>query len=269
MGLLRRPVQQLRRRPQPLRRAEQPVLRHLQRLPVLDFDHDERRGPRGAHQGHHRPLRRHRSAGGSRPSRSSSRAAWSTGTRRRRSGTSSRASRRRSSTSSRQPRALGATRPSSSRPTRAAATTTQATSQPVDFFGDGTRIPMIAVSKYSKGGHVSHEYTDHVSILKFIERTGLAAGHEPQPRQPAQPAADGQESVRARQRPGDRRPVRHVRLRQVRREDLHEAPSPGSPEGGASRAGGPPDSVLTRASRAFTRASAGPSRAGSRPSSPA
>ena len=42
--------------------------------------------------------------------------------------------------------------------------------QPVDFFGDGTRIPMIAVSKYSKGGHVSHEYTDHVSILKFIER---------------------------------------------------------------------------------------------------
>jgi phospholipase C len=42
--------------------------------------------------------------------------------------------------------------------------------QPVDFFGDGTRIPMIAVSPFAKGGHVSHEYTDHVSILKFIER---------------------------------------------------------------------------------------------------
>jgi phospholipase C len=42
--------------------------------------------------------------------------------------------------------------------------------QPVDFFGDGTRIPMIVVSAYSRGGHVSHEYTDHVSILKFIER---------------------------------------------------------------------------------------------------
>jgi phospholipase C len=42
--------------------------------------------------------------------------------------------------------------------------------QPVDFFGDGTRIPLLAVSKYSRGGHVSHEYTDHVSILKFIER---------------------------------------------------------------------------------------------------
>jgi phospholipase C len=42
--------------------------------------------------------------------------------------------------------------------------------QPVDFFGDGTRIPLIVVSKYSKGGHVSHEYGDHVSIEKFIEK---------------------------------------------------------------------------------------------------
>jgi phospholipase C len=41
--------------------------------------------------------------------------------------------------------------------------------QPLDFFGDGTRIPMIVVSKYSKGGHISHTYTDHVSVLKFIE----------------------------------------------------------------------------------------------------
>ena len=42
--------------------------------------------------------------------------------------------------------------------------------QPLDFFGDGPRIPMIVVSQYSKGGHISHTYTDHVSILKFIER---------------------------------------------------------------------------------------------------
>ena len=42
--------------------------------------------------------------------------------------------------------------------------------QPVDFFGDGTRIPMIVVSPYTKAGHISHEYTDHVSTLKFIER---------------------------------------------------------------------------------------------------
>ena len=41
--------------------------------------------------------------------------------------------------------------------------------QPVDFFGDGSRIPMIVVSKYSTGGHVSHTYADHVSTLKFIE----------------------------------------------------------------------------------------------------
>ncbi len=41
--------------------------------------------------------------------------------------------------------------------------------QQLDFFGDGTRIPMIAVSKYSTGGHITHSYTDHVSTLKFIE----------------------------------------------------------------------------------------------------
>jgi phospholipase C len=42
--------------------------------------------------------------------------------------------------------------------------------QPLDFFGDGTRIPFIVVSAWSTGGHISHDYSDHVSILKFIER---------------------------------------------------------------------------------------------------
>jgi phospholipase C len=42
--------------------------------------------------------------------------------------------------------------------------------QPLDFFGDGTRIPLIVVSKYTQAGHISHSYSDHVSILKFIER---------------------------------------------------------------------------------------------------
>jgi phospholipase C len=42
--------------------------------------------------------------------------------------------------------------------------------QPLDYFGDGTRIPLMAVSKYTEAGHISHGYADHVSILKFIER---------------------------------------------------------------------------------------------------
>jgi phospholipase C len=42
--------------------------------------------------------------------------------------------------------------------------------QPVDFFGDGPRIPLIAISPYSVGGKVGHGYSDHTSILKFIER---------------------------------------------------------------------------------------------------
>jgi phospholipase C len=41
--------------------------------------------------------------------------------------------------------------------------------QQLDFFGDGTRIPLIVVSRYSTGGHISHSYTDHVSTAKFIE----------------------------------------------------------------------------------------------------
>ena len=41
--------------------------------------------------------------------------------------------------------------------------------QIVDFFGDGPRIPMIVVSPYAKRGYVDHSYTDHASILKFIE----------------------------------------------------------------------------------------------------
>ena len=42
--------------------------------------------------------------------------------------------------------------------------------QPVDFFGDGPRIPFIAVSKYSRGGTVVHSYADHASVVKFIEK---------------------------------------------------------------------------------------------------
>jgi phospholipase C len=42
--------------------------------------------------------------------------------------------------------------------------------QAVDFFGDGTRIPLLVVSPLATGGRISHEYTDHVSIAKFIER---------------------------------------------------------------------------------------------------
>jgi len=61
--------------------------------------------------------------------------------------------------------------------------------QPLDFFGDGTRIPLIVVSPYTKPGHISHTYADHVSILKFIERnwnlhpiTGRSRDNLPNPK---------------------------------------------------------------------------------------
>jgi phospholipase C len=41
--------------------------------------------------------------------------------------------------------------------------------QPIDFFGDGTRIPMIVVSRFSRHVGVVHSYDDHVSFDKFVE----------------------------------------------------------------------------------------------------
>ncbi|MEO8987164.1 MAG: alkaline phosphatase family protein [Rhodanobacter sp.] len=42
--------------------------------------------------------------------------------------------------------------------------------QTLDFFGDGPRISLLAVSPYARKGVVDHTYGDHASILKFIER---------------------------------------------------------------------------------------------------
>ena len=42
--------------------------------------------------------------------------------------------------------------------------------QPIDFFGDGPRTVLIAVSPFAKTGFIDHTYADHASVLKFIER---------------------------------------------------------------------------------------------------
>ena len=41
--------------------------------------------------------------------------------------------------------------------------------QPVSFFGDGPRVPLLTISPYARQGFVDHTDTDHVSILKFLE----------------------------------------------------------------------------------------------------
>jgi phospholipase C len=45
--------------------------------------------------------------------------------------------------------------------------------QPIDFFGTGPRIPMIAVSPFSTGGRVNHTYNEHSSFVKFVERNWM------------------------------------------------------------------------------------------------
>jgi len=42
--------------------------------------------------------------------------------------------------------------------------------QTLDYFGDGTRIPMIVVSPYSRGVGVVHTYGDHASFIKFVNK---------------------------------------------------------------------------------------------------
>jgi len=64
--------------------------------------------------------------------------------------------------------------------------------QPLDFFGDGPRIPLVMISPFSRGGKIVHSYTDHASVVKFIERnwrlrplTGRSRDNLPNPRMAA------------------------------------------------------------------------------------
>jgi phospholipase C len=73
---------------------------------------------------------------------------------------------------------------------------------PLDFFGDGPRIPLIVVSPYSRPstgfGKVVHTYTDHASIVKFIEKnfklaplTGRSRDNLPNPTASSNPYVPG------------------------------------------------------------------------------
>jgi hypothetical protein len=42
--------------------------------------------------------------------------------------------------------------------------------RPLNFFGAGTRVPVIVVSPFAPDGQLVHNHCNHVSILKFIER---------------------------------------------------------------------------------------------------
>ena len=108
----------------------------------------------------------------------------------------------------------------------------------LDFFGDGTRIPLIVVSPYAKQGHVDHVYNDHVSILKFIERNWrLPTVSRGEPRQLAESEAVGTAFAARGVRAFDRRPHEPLRLRReplasgfspsIRRERLRSRRTPG------------------------------------------
>ena len=85
--------------------------------------------------------------------------------------------------------------------------------QQLDFFGDGTRIPMIVVSRFSQGGHINHTYTDHVSTLKFIEANWGLSPITTRSRDNLPNPIATTNRLRADESAGDRRPDGHVQLR--------------------------------------------------------
>ena len=84
--------------------------------------------------------------------------------------------------------------------------------QPLDYFGDGPRIPFLVISQYSKHGEVVHTYADHVSILKFIERNWRLAPLTARSRDNLSQSDHRHGSVRSGQFTSNRRLVRHVRF---------------------------------------------------------
>ena len=133
----------------------------------------------------------------------------------------------------------GTTRRSSSPSTKAAATTTRATSQPLDFFGDGTRIPLIVVSPYAKGGHVSHDVHRprldpevHRAQLEPARRSRSAAATTCRTR-----CRRARTRTRRVNGAGDRRPVRYVRFRASLTRAVGNSRSGGSKPAPPVRAG--------------------------------
>ena len=62
--------------------------------------------------------------------------------------------------------------------------------QPIDFFGDGTRIPMIAVSPYARARACRpHVLRSRLDRQVHPVQLGIAADLGAQPRQPAEPGA--------------------------------------------------------------------------------
>lgn len=93
--------------------------------------------------------------------------------------------------------------------------------QATSFFGDGTRVPMLAISPYTRAGYVDHSSSDHVSLLKFTEaKLETVTADRQQPRQPARPGAE-RRFLPSERRAGNQRPDGTVRL--------PSAPSIGAP----------------------------------------
>ncbi len=104
--------------------------------------------------------------------------------------------------------------------------------QVLDFFGDGPRIPLIVVSPYARRGYVDHAYTDHASILKFIEHNWGMPPLSPRSRDNLPDPITAHGSVPAREWPRGGGPVVRCLTFGTRRRHARRRADPGRPAAG-------------------------------------
>ena len=105
--------------------------------------------------------------------------------------------------------------------------------QPLDFFGDGTRIPLHrGVQVLQRRPHRAQLFGSRLHPQIHREELGSETRHLPQPGQFPQPDHGRQESLCASERSGDQRLVRAVRLQlngsKLPRNDWRRFRSPGT-----------------------------------------
>jgi phospholipase C len=76
--------------------------------------------------------------------------------------------------------------------------------QPLDFFGDGTRIPLMVVSPYTKPGHNARLFRPRLDSQVHRAQLVLEPDNRSQPGQPSQSEVL-REQIRADEYPGNRR----------------------------------------------------------------
>jgi hypothetical protein len=83
--------------------------------------------------------------------------------------------------------------------------------QPIDFFGDGPRIPLIVVSNFlARRSHQPHLHRSRLDPEVHRAQLAPEPADQSQPGQPSEPEVRSRQSLCSEEQPGHRRPLRPV-----------------------------------------------------------